>query len=153
EASLKSIFGYHFSANADLQEFVALRYDGLLRSFEPTGAGLTLACVFAPTNVTAIKPPPLALTNQIARLLFEAERMLTSEPERQTEALRLLQVVFEKSPPRAFRETGTVPYYTSLAAKACLRRGETQMAKRFLLRGMEIAPESDVLQYLARVFS
>jgi tetratricopeptide (TPR) repeat protein len=150
--SLRSVFSEFSSANPDLQTFVTLRYEGMLPAdYEPIGGGQSLACVFGLNNVHGLKPPVAAATNEVVRQLFEAELALTAEPARQLQALAQIQKVLAATRPGEPRALWSAAYYASLATKASLRRGESQQAKNFLERGLQLEPDSELLQYLARV--
>jgi predicted membrane-bound spermidine synthase len=153
DSSLKSIFGDFSSANPDLQTYVKLRYDGMLPAdYEPIGGGQSLSCVFGHTDGHAMRPPSGAATNNIARQLFEAEIALAADPARQSQALEQIQKVLAATQPGDSRSAAwSAAYYASLATKASLRRGETQQARKILQRGLELDPDSELLQYLERV--
>jgi hypothetical protein len=156
ESSLKSIFGGDYtSANVDLQSFVRRRYEGMMQAnYEPIGGGQSLACVFAVTNAHATKAPFAAATNGVVRQLFEAELALAGDPARQAEGLNQIQKILASAKPGDPQLAAwSTAYYANLATKASLRRGETQQAKKILQRGLELEPDSELLQYLERVLS
>ncbi len=154
EVALKAVFGGEFhSVNPDLQAYVSRRWEGRLGAdFEPLGGGLTLPSIFSPTNRGALRPPPAAATNEIARRLFEAEVALQSGSPGQAQALEQILRILQATQGYQPQEAGwSVTYYVNLAVKASVRRGDSQAAKKIVLRGLQLEPNSEVTQYLARV--
>lgn len=153
-ASLKSVFGGRYeSVNSELQACVGLLYEQpLLPKLKCIGGGVTLPCIFAVDRLDAMQPPPAALTNDVARQLFEAEAALQSTPGQQTQALEQIRRVLETTQNYQSENAGwSAAYYASIAAKASLSRGDAQRAKEIVLLGLQLEPNSDVLQYLARI--
>jgi predicted membrane-bound spermidine synthase len=153
EASLKAIFGGEFkSVNPELQSYISLLYEGrLAANSESVGGGLTLPCVFGGQSRAVLKPPPAAATNLVARQLFEAEVALQSDAT-QAQALGQIENILDSTQTYREPQAGwSATYYAGLAVKASLRRGEAQRAKKILLRGLQLEPDSEVDQYLARI--
>jgi len=156
---LKAIFGGDYtSVNPDLQKYVRMRFFGnnLGDSLELEVDGRPLPCVFRPTP-TASVPAQLAataLTNQLAKQLMDAEVWLQTNPAKQAEAIVAVEKILNSSENASAAKPPWSPaYYASLAAKASLRQGNSPQARKILLRGLELEPQSDQLQYLARIFA
>jgi hypothetical protein len=153
EAGLKAIFGGEYkSVNPELQSYISLLYEGrLAANSESVGGGLTLPCVFGGQSRAVLKPPPAAATNLVARQLFEAEVALQSDAT-QAQALGQIENILDSTQTYREPQAGwSATFYTGLAVKASLRRGEAQRAKKILLRGLQLEPDSEVDQYLARI--
>ncbi len=151
--SVSNTFGKYVSVNTDLQAYLKMHYQEKPgSSLDSFGGGLTLPCIFSSANTTALQPPPAASTNTIVRQLFEAEVALRSESSRQTKALEQIREVMATTETDQLPKAGwSATYYASLATKASLRRGDAGQAKAFLLRGLQLEPDSDVLHYLGRI--
>jgi hypothetical protein len=152
EASLRAAFcGFYESVNPELDLCVHWRVDGRLNA-EQMGGGLTLPCVFRGTNQSALLPPPDAGTNQVARQLFEAEAQLQSGSAPGLQAIDQIEGALEKRQLGLAQQPGwSASYYAGLAVKASLRLGDAQRAQKALVLGLQLEPDSDTLQYLARV--
>ena len=158
-ANLKAIFGGDYtSVNPDLQKYLRMRFFGgnLGDSLEVEVEGRPLPCVFRPTP-TASVPAQLAaaaLTNQVARQLVDAEAWLHGDPAKQADAIlaieRILTATVDSGAAKPFWSPAD---YAGLAAKASLRQGNSEQARKILLRGLELEPYSDQLLYLARIFT
>ncbi len=154
DASLKTIFGGDCpSVNPELQAFVDLRCQGKLGPLlETIGGGPTMPCIFSGTNRTILKPPPASATNEVARQLFDAEVALQSEPGKQTQALEQIWKILETTQVYRPSQAGwSAAFYASLGVKTSLRTGDPQQAKQFLVRGLQLEPDSEVLRYLGRI--
>lgn len=150
--SLKTIFGLYRSVNRSLQNYVQLGWEGKLCSvIEPVGGGLSLPCIFAFTNCGDIKPPPAASTNHTVRRLFEAEVALRAGSTAEVQALEDIRKTLEEPASRSALSSWSVTYYAGLATKRHLNRNEPEAAKKILLRGLQLEPDSIVLNYLGRI--
>jgi len=150
---LRNIFGYYRSANPDLQAYVERFDEKPDAKIEPMGGGLSLPCVFGISNVAGLRPPPAAAKDQVVRRLFDAETALRSGSTMQPQALDQILNVLETTQSYQEGQAGwSATYYAGLAAKLSLRQSNPQYSGRILLRGLQLEPDSEVLQYLARVF-
>jgi tetratricopeptide (TPR) repeat protein len=150
--SVRTVFGRYESVNADLQGYLRIAWEGKLSSsHEQTGGGDSMPCVFNVINHGVLKPPAGARTNEIARQLFDAELALQSDPANQAQALEQIQKVLETTVSNEQDAPWSAVYYTSLAVKSHLRQGDAQAAKRVLLRGLQLKPNSIILKYLQRI--
>jgi hypothetical protein len=151
---VKRVFGNYGSVNPALRDYLQRAWDGKLCStLERTGGGNWLPCAFGVTNCGPMKPPPGTSTNEVARRLFEAELILDSgaDPAGEARALEEIRKVLQTAANYKADSGWSAAYYTSLASKRYLRRGEGQAASQVLLRGLQLEPKSQSLAYLGRV--
>jgi spermidine synthase len=151
-AALRTIFAFYHSANPDVQSYVARFVDNPDTTFEPLGGGLTVPCVFGATNTAGLRPPPGVARDETIRRLFDAEIALRTDALNHPKALEEILDVLDTT--QSYREQTSgwsATYYASLAAKLSLRHNNPVYTRRVLLRGLQLEPDSEVLQYLARV--
>jgi predicted membrane-bound spermidine synthase len=150
--NIAAVFGTRFgSVNPELMGYMS-RASGEANT-RVLGGYMSL-CVFEATNEVALKPPPTATTNAAAQTLFEAEVALAAPGMPSDSALAQIESLLFSEPTPQPRATGwPADYYACVAAKNRLRRGEMAEARTILLRGLKLAPESEQLGFLARVFA
>jgi len=148
DADLASVFGEFPSVDPGLQQFVRARVEGTLSSDDQLRS---LPCIFRGTNETAVFSAPDA--PEIFRRLADADAQLENSPADQPQAVdeikNLLDSVQNYNPQSA---GWSAAYYASLAAEVSLRLGNVAEAKAILLRGRQLDPNSDELNYLARIY-
>jgi hypothetical protein len=155
-AALKAVFNaLGGSVNPDLQSHLRVRCNQKLAAqFTPVGGGLTLPCVFAIPDAAAPIPPPSAVTNEVVRLLFEAEVALNSGTEDELQAISEIARILAGTKSYEAESAGwSATYYAGLAVRGSLRRNDIQTAKRILQQALQLEPDSDVLLYLDRVIA
>jgi len=151
---LKRIFSEYPSANEDLQQWMVLRCEGRLSDTNaPGSADRLMPCVFRGNNGPLYAPwVPATTTNEVVQRLFKAECALILQSGREVAALQqiedTLQQLRDYTPDKAGWSAG---YYANVGIKMSLERGNIPQAQRILRRGLELEPNSEVLQYLARI--
>ncbi len=151
-ASLKAIFGNYFSSwNPQLQSYLGNYIAGRVGSL--AFGNLIMPCVFQDTNASPIvSAPPSVATNLISRQLYYAEVMLRTEPQERLAAIQGIGKMLDGLTNYNPQDIDWSPaYYADLAVKASLRLGNTAEAKTILLRGLQLEPDSEQLQYLSRI--
>jgi len=155
--ALKTIFGLGYgSANDEL-----LHYLGGLFA-QHAGRGTTqpviidnraMLCSLQGTNKHfGVYTPPSAATNLVTRQLAMSEYGLLGGTTNRLAAIDTIESVLNSLPD--YRSEGadwSPDYYADLAVKACLRSSNRRQAGEILLRGLQLQPNSDELQYLARI--
>jgi len=113
---------------------------------------LTMPFVFQGTNTALLFMPDIARTNAIAYQLFNAEAVLKTNPTNQLAAVMSIQQTLNMPEVNHLRAPRwSAAYYAKMAVKASVRLGEGELAKALLLRGMQLDPDSEELQYLSRI--
>jgi len=150
-AALGAIFGgVSPSVNHALQAYLRAVFGGAADA--QSYALLAMPCVFRGTNESVLFMPDVARTNAIANQLFNAEATLKTNPSNRAQAVEIIQRTLDAAQSYMPERDGwSAAYYADLAVKASLRLGETARAKAILLRGLQMEPASEALQYLARI--
>jgi predicted membrane-bound spermidine synthase len=148
EAALKTVFGEYRSATSDMKVHINSLNNGGL---ELMGGGMRPPWAFTGVHSAGLQPPPMAATNSIARQLFEAEVSLHSEPAKRLEAIKQIQKILEGATAYEHGQGWSATYYTCLAAQASLSLGDSARARKVLFRGLLLEPNSETMQYLARI--
>jgi len=153
--ALKSIFnGIGSSVNPDLQSHLRVRCnEKLAAAFAPVGGGLSLPCVFIIPNALGLTPPPAAATNEVAKVLFEAEVALNSGADELQAITEIEKILLDTKSYKPETAGWSATYYGALAVKGSLRRNDTPAAMRILRHALQLEPDSDVLLYLNRVIA
>jgi hypothetical protein len=151
---LKALFsGEHRSCNSDVQISVN-------RLAEPKGnpprqqmgGGFAPPCLFDAKGSVVLIPPPGIETDETARQLYAAEVALHTDGRDPAPALQEFSRLLLGSPAQErVPTTWHAEYYACLAVKASLELGQSEQARRFLVRGLELAPDSNQLRFLARI--
>lgn len=150
--NLKSIFSRFGSVNGDVELYLnSLNGGGL----ELTGGGMAPPWVFAGVASRTLHPPPMAATNAVARRLFDAEVALRSDPAKRHEALEQIeQILLATGTPAEHQCEGwSAAYYTCLATQASLGLGDGAKARKLLLAGLKLEPNSEIMHYLSRIMA
>ncbi len=156
--ALKSIFGLGYgSANDELFHYLGGIFE------QHTGRGTTqpviinhraMLCSLQGTNKNfGVYTPPSAATNLITRELAASEYGLLSGTTNRQIAIDTIASVLNSMP--TYHPEGmdwSPDYYADLAVKASLHAAKPLQARDILLRGLQLEPTSDQLQYLARIF-
>jgi spermidine synthase len=151
-ADLLPIFGKDFgSANQNLQSYLENRFQGHVGSL--TFGNRIMPCIFEGTNGTLlVYAPPSAATNMTARQLYYAEATLRTDPTRQLQAIGAIKDILDSLKNYKPQDTDwSAAYYAALAVRASERLGDPASAKAILLRGLQLEPDSDELNYLSRI--
>jgi len=156
DATLQAVFGRGFgSVNSHVLAYVtALSEENPGRRFERVGGGNSVPFVFDGKNNIALRPPAARGTDQVARELFLAEQEILSNGPRRDKALEKIEAILESpdnGPPEGAGWSAT--YYVCLASSASLHDRKVEQAKRIILHGVELVPDSQVIQYLVRVLT
>jgi len=150
DATLKNIFCSSFaSVNPGLQRFVQLRVEG---NVAPDAGLLSMPCIFRGSVDFVVYEPPVAQTNPIVRRLANAESMLENSPN-QAQAVEEIRSALAAV--RAYEPESagwSAAYYACLGSEVGLRLGNSAAARAILLRGLQLEPGSQELNYLARIF-
>lgn len=150
--NMAAVFRFPFgSVNPNLAQFMKPpRFDPNARVL----GGYMPLCIFESTNNVSFQAPAAAATNATVQTLFEAElALLTSGLSSQSALAQIENLLFSEPAPQRPNAAWPAEYYAGLAAKARLRLGEPAKARTVLLCGLKLAPQSDQLQFLARVFA
>jgi tetratricopeptide (TPR) repeat protein len=92
------------------------------------------------------------MTNLTARQLYYAEAALQTDPANQLQAIKAIKSILDSLQNYKAQDSDwSAAYYADLAIKASLHLGDTAQAKAILLRGLQLEPDSDELQYLSRI--
>lgn len=151
-ANLVTIFGgVAPSVNHDLQAYLRNRMGG--------GPGnlffgnRVMPCVFQDIKAGAVVfAPPSGATNTIVRQLYNAEVALHGDATKHLQAVQSTREALDSLPSFQRQNADWSPaHYADLAVKASLRMGRPVEAKAILLRGLQLEPDSEDLQYLARI--
>ncbi len=143
------------SVNPDLRALIDFH-----ASLEPASTASRLAggymppLIFGPPQPIVLRPPPAAITNEVARRLFEAELALARPGTVRSNALAQIEQILAAAPaPQPRTAAWHAEYYAALTAKARLQLGQPEKAREVLLRGLALAPDSEQLGFLARVLA
>jgi spermidine synthase len=147
--------GRYRSVNPDVHRFVARRSEPQPgKAYDRIAGGFAPPCVFEAVNDVVLKPPPAGEKNPTAQKLFAAELVLASKEIPDRAAIdEIEQILMTEQAPGSSNGAFHPDYYASIAAKARLRLGDSLSARKILLRGLQVAPSSDQLQFLARVMA
>jgi hypothetical protein len=151
-ADLTPIFSGDFSSgNHDLQSYLNNRFQGHFGSL--TFGTRIMPCIFEGTNGSPIiYNPPSAATNASTRELYYADVVLRTDPTRQLQAIEAIKSVLDSVQTYKPQDSDwSAAYYAALAVKACVRLENPALAKAILLRGLQLEPDSDDLNYLSRI--
>jgi len=152
--SVKASFEGPASSNNPLLENLVTRRAGAeqTKAVDRLAGGFGAPCIFEPRDSVAFKLSPGAEKSPTAQKLFEAEQALVSQEQPNAAAIDAIERILMTE---SVTESGNIPwhpeYYAGIAAKACLRLGDRSRAKQVLLRGLQLAPNSGRLQFLARI--
>jgi len=158
-AALKSIFGLGYgSVNDELIHYLG----GLFAQHAGRGTAQpvivdnrAMLCSLQGTNKHfGVYTPPSAATNLITRQLAASEYGLLGDATNRLAAIDTIQSVLNSLP--GYRPEGSdwsPDYYADLAVKASLHAARPDQAVAILLKALQLEPNSDQLQYLARVFA
>jgi hypothetical protein len=151
---LKAVFaGEYGSVNNDVLSCVNRRIGPEPgRTRERLGGGFSPPCIFDTKASVALKRPPGIEADERARQLFAAEAALQTEGTDRAQALQeISRVLLGESAQDRAKPLWHADYYACLAAKASLDMGYPAQARRFLVRGLELAPDSGQLRFLAHI--
>jgi hypothetical protein len=142
------------SGNPQLVSYLRNRFQGHHGSL--TVGNSVMPCVFPDPNAKLlVYAAPSAQTNMVTRQLYLDEvALLQGDPLGKSEAVDsikgILDTIQNYQPESA---DWSAAHYADLAVKACLRQGDTTLAKAILSRGLQLEPDSDELKYLSRVIA
>jgi hypothetical protein len=158
-SALQSLFGARYgSINSELARYLG----GLLAQHAGRGTAQpviidnrAMPCSLQGTNKHfGVFTPPSAATNLFTRQLAASEYGLLSNATNQLAAIDTIQSVLNSLSGYRLESPDWSPaYYTDLAVKASLRASRPGQARAILLRGLQLEPDSDGLQYLARILA
>jgi len=146
---LKAIFGEFPSVDPGLQQFVRARVEGtLLSDFQLR----SVPCIFRGTNDVVVYDPPNA--PEVFRRLADAEAELENSPANRAAAVEEIKNILDSVTSYSRQNDGwSAGYYAYLAAEVGLRLGNPAEARAILARGLQLDPESEELNYLARILA
>jgi len=158
-SDLKSVFGRVWgSANNELFRF----FTGLFT--DHTGRATAqpviidnhaMPCSLQGTNKSfGVFTPLSAATNMVSRQIATSEYALLGDATNRLAGIAAIENILNSMTRSSLGGTDWSPdYYADLAIKACLRASDPERARKILLRGLELQPNSVQLQYLARVLA
>ena len=151
-ADLHQIFGGGFpSGNPQLQSYLENRFQGHVGSMAFDNR--IMPCVFGDTNAAiVVYAAPSAATNVVSRDLYYAELAIRTNPKDRPRAVQIIGQILDGMKSYDPQAVDWSPsYYADMAVKTSLRLGNPAVAKAILLRGLQLEPDSDELNYLARI--
>jgi hypothetical protein len=151
-ADLDAIFGKGIdSGNQELQSLLDNRLQGHTGNLSI--GDRIMPCIFLATMGKAIvHKPPSAETNLNVLRLILAEAVLQTEPAKRWQAIESIKSILDSLQDYKAQDSDwSAAYYAGLAVKASLRLGNVPQAKAILLRGLQLEPDSDELEYLSRI--
>ena len=157
--ALKSIFGLGYgSANEELFHYLGGRFaqhEGRGTAQPVIIDNRAMPCSLQGTNKSfGVYTPASAATNLITRQLAKSEYGLLSDPTNRLAAIDTIENVLNALPGYGWEGADWSPgYYADLGVKASLRASRAGQARAILLRGLELEPNSEQLQYLARILT
>ncbi len=151
--NLSQVFsGQGKSMNPELQFCVSRHATDHKGRLTPYGGGLGPIGIFEDTNAERLLAPDTAETNRLSRLLFEAEMLMRTDPEKASQAIDAILAVLDSTIRYDRQSAGwSASFYSGFAVQAALATGDRVRAKRALQRGLALEPNSPELQYLARI--
>jgi spermidine synthase len=154
---LQSIFGSgQPSVNQDLQIYLQQRFAQHSGSAKPMIIGNhPMPCSLQGSDRSIrVASPPSAATNALIRQLVTSEFSLRNDSTRQEAAVENIENTLNSISSYNSDDADWSPaYYADLAVKACLRASDPRRARAILLRGLQLEPDSDQLQYLSRILA
>jgi hypothetical protein len=147
---LKALFYDAYpSVNPGLQQYVRSRV-------ENNGNGdmglMSMPCVFRPFDQIMIFEPAVARTNVLVGQLCEAEAMVERNPENCSAAVEAIRDGLNAVRGYDRGSAGwSAAYIAYVGSEAGLRIGHAADAKAILLRGLQLEPDSEELNYLSRI--
>jgi spermidine synthase len=151
DSSLKTVFYDAYpSVNPGLQRYVRSRIEN--NNSSDIGL-LSMPCVFRPRSEIAVFEPAVARASVIVGQLCEAEAQVGQNPDHCIPAIETIREGLNAV--RAYdpsRSGWSAAYFACLGSEAGLRLGLVDDAKAILLRGLQLDPTSEELNYLSRIF-
>jgi spermidine synthase len=158
-SDLKSVFGRGWgSANNELFRFFTglfTEHPGRATAQPVIIDNHAMPCSLQGTNKNfGVFTPLSAATNMVSRQIAASEYALLGDAANRLAGIAAIENVLNSMTRSSVGGTDWSPdYYADLAIKACLRASDPEQARKILLRGLELQPNSVQLQYLARVLA
>ena len=148
DVALRTIFcGSYSSMDPGLEYYVRMR---IQENVPPDFGLLSMPAVWRGTNDVVPFDPPNA--PPVLHALAGAEVALENESADRAGAVVTIQHLLEDLPGYNRQDAGwSAGYYAFLAAEVSLRLGNAPQAKALLLRGLQLEPDSEELNYLSRI--
>lgn len=149
---LKPIFEGQSTINLDLGRYFLKRFAGKDRTnAEEIIDHSFFPCIFRKENYQPDKEVLLEGASEQERGLAEACTMLWSSRDQWAEGVQLIEAILRNPAATKPISEGRLSSYAAFAAKASYSLGDFQRARELLSLGFKDNPNSDQLQYLARI--